>query len=613
MKILKYFISATLVIFCSCLSKSGGHDPGVFPTSGGSSVSIEDNPSSGHELAWGRNWGNSEGYDGIDDIPCEDNSCYFWITPNYSCDVPDESTGSLSSISSFRGALKIHRRRIGDPRLEWFQDACVPFNEFASSLTSPVLSSYNPDFVGFHDKIYERRHEGYIAQIRRDYLDAVGRPSTEPDPAPLDVYYTEAWCRNELANETTGIDIMLQHFPSRNQYRAYIIDARNRLSVTRYEWTDLILVREEGPRIYQSDGIRLRISNDRINWHHGGSLQLGDTHLRMLCRLQLSDTVYSKDQFENRRIYDANRIWVNRSISVSLVPDGTPNGFGGQSRLFELLNSHRSYSGWQLMFARALQKWADVAPLSFYFRTDDGSEMGAMGEPQGDSRFGDIRVGTASLRRDRSAFAFFPPMPGFKVSEFGDLYIEENWITRNPDASSFYASLVHEIGHALGLPHSDDPDAIMHPEPRNSGRLGVTDIRAIQVAYGSIRYDEYYPNENIDQATALRWYGDSRIRYASELGRIEDIDCYQLTIPRHRSIQFQVSSKEKSLLVPKVRILDSIGKLILQLEATQPPYEGPSVAMDLASSPSLRTVYLCVEKATSEFGIGKYNLIAQLK
>src|SRR5262245_46279545 len=89
--------------------------------------------------------------------------------------------------------------------------------------------------------------------------------------------------------------------------------------------------------------------------------------------------------------------WANPNVSVSFMPDGTLIQVGHPSNLFATYNAAYPTATWQREFARALQVWADVSSLNFHFVSDDGSPQGTAGLAQGDSRFGDIRIGGYSM------------------------------------------------------------------------------------------------------------------------------------------------------------------------------------------------------------------------
>jgi hypothetical protein len=61
----------------------------------------------------------------------------------------------------------------------------------------------------------------------------------------------------------------------------------------------------------------------------------------------------------------------------------------------------------QAEFTRALDTWAAVSGLTFTQVSDDGSASGTSGMAQGDSRFGDIRLGAHDLSSG-AGYAYYP-------------------------------------------------------------------------------------------------------------------------------------------------------------------------------------------------------------
>lgn len=79
----------------------------------------------------------------------------------------------------------------------------------------------------------------------------------------------------------------------------------------------------------------------------------------------------------------------------------------------------------------------------------------------------------------------FYPVPSNPEPIAGDMHLnaDEPWSVGG--SVDLFSVALHEIGHALGLAHSDDPTAVMYPYYRMQTGLAPDDIAGIQALYGA--------------------------------------------------------------------------------------------------------------------------------
>ncbi|MHC4403424.1 MAG: matrixin family metalloprotease [Planctomycetota bacterium] len=138
----------------------------------------------------------------------------------------------------------------------------------------------------------------------------------------------------------------------------------------------------------------------------------------------------------------------------------------------------------QEIIREAFAAWSGVSPLRFTEVAPTENPTFRIGWFSGDHSDGSPFDGVGRV----IAHAFFPPPCG--GTHAGDMHFDEDeeFAASAADGIHLGAVAIHEIGHLLGLGHSDDRQAIMFPtyDPAHL-TLGADDIAGIRELYGSPR------------------------------------------------------------------------------------------------------------------------------
>ncbi len=294
-------------------------------------------------------------------------------------------------------------------------------------------------------------------------------------------------------------------------------------------------------------------------------------------------------------------------ITYSIVPDGTSIG-GTPSNLQQKLGS---LPGWQQQIEKAAAIWEAVTNIDLVQVPDDGAPIGSSGDQQGDSNFGDVRIGGMAQSLGQLAFAFLPP-PFNGGTNAGDIFFNtaQSWQT-NGTTYDLLTVAIHEFGHALGMAHSQIDTADMYASYHGADRsLTSDDVAGIQSIYGTPQPDGSNTSHNSALNITPDINGNGQIALANlDICTNVDVDWYEVTVPASTTGQMVVTMQSSGLssLIPKVTVYN--GNLQGAVLATGSNY-GDTVSVTISGVTPGQTWYIKAMAAASGAGdIGSYGLL----
>lgn len=306
-------------------------------------------------------------------------------------------------------------------------------------------------------------------------------------------------------------------------------------------------------------------------------------------------------------------------LTLSFAPDGT-NTFGQPSTLFRTLNGQLGSGTWETTVLKAVQTWASNANIDVGVVSDGGEAIGTAGAPEGDPRFGDIRISAAPMAA--GVVAVGTPYDPSTGTLSGDVILNSNADFNPGDSGSYdlYTVLVHEFGHTFGFADNyTDPSSFMYNVYGGpvSG-LAPGAIPALQALYGAPVPDQAEtgpgnPKSNNPENLQVANSGSSQPGLATDtavLSSNQDADVFAYKpaagVSYSAGLDIQVQTGGISLLAPTVTVTNASGQVIATATASGPLAGGVSFHVDGIDPKG--TYLIAVSGSHDVFGVGAFAL-----
>ncbi|MCF6346595.1 MAG: matrixin family metalloprotease [Thiomicrorhabdus sp.] len=173
---------------------------------------------------------------------------------------------------------------------------------------------------------------------------------------------------------------------------------------------------------------------------------------------------------------ETNTLGMGATLSYSIASSSSSCFMG-----FEVCSSLDSFmpDGYQSTIESAFDRWASVANLSFTQVDDQAGDIVLAGEYIWGSEIAHALTGRSFIEQEGETFS---------AIAWSEIHFSEGvyWSVNGSLGYDFLTVATHEIGHALGLGHSETVGALMYADYQGINSLQADDIAGIQTLYGAV-------------------------------------------------------------------------------------------------------------------------------